>query len=315
MKTKLSGFDEYLLYCHDVVYYLDLLQHHQIKINHLVKVDHFTYTFRVRKKDSYKIRKLELPVKYIKSIGWLYYYTLLLKNYIKLSGLLIFTISIMFLQTRILDIHVIGTKQELNTSIISYLNEKNIYFLQPKLTVTQMDALAVEIQNSFDQKIDWLNIYLKGNTLSVEYTNKQSSVVQTSDLRAIIACKDSVIKQFNIQSGQIVTQLNQFVKKDEVLVTNALVSTFDQTILLYPKGEVWGYTWYEIEQEVVSNDQAEGFSLLLQQSRHSLEQLISKNAKIDHEKVLQFTINDSTMKMKVHYTVIENIACKGDFDE
>ena len=124
-----------------------------------------------------------------------------------------------------------------------------------------------------------------------------------------------MIKEFQIQSGLIVSNIHQYVNKGDILVNNAIVSTFDETIKVYPKGKVYGYTWYTIEKELPLNDEADDFNTLLLQIRQELESQLGNEAKIDKEKVLHYNKDNSKITLKVHYTVIEDIGCKGDINE
>lgn len=316
MKHKKLGYDIYLIQCSDIMYYLSIFSKANINIYFLKKIDTYTYRFYTKRRYSYQLRKLNLPIVFEKSIGILYYLTLFFRSKIKLVGIIAFVVTFIYLNQRILNLEVMGTKYNLNSQIINKLKEYDVHFMNLKLNNEQLEQLKIKLQNDFKDEIDWLNIYQKGQTFFVEYTNKKNSEVSTKDFRTIVACKNSVIKQFQIQSGYIVSNIHQYVEKGDILVSNALVSTFDETIMLYPAGKIYGYTWYDIEKSLPdTNDQAEAFSELLKQIRDELGQSIGKEFTIDQEKVLQFTIKDSRIVMKVHYTVIEDIACKGEINE
>lgn len=317
MKTKKTlGYDMYLIQCNDIMPYLNIFSKMKINIYFLKKVDTYTYQFCVKRKGSYQLRRLDLPIVFEKSVGLLYYITLFFKSRIKLVGIMTFIIVYLLLNNCILNLKVVGTKYQLNQQIVQKLKEYDVHFLNQKLDYEQLEQLKIKLQTDFKEDIDWLNIYQKGQTFFVEYTNKKESSITSKDNRPIVACKDSVIKQFQIHSGYISVNVNQFVKAGELLVSNTLVSTFDETILLYPSGKIYGYTWYDIEKSIPKiDDEGEAFSELLKQVRDELEKLTKNEFTIDQEKVLQFSINDSKIVMKVHYTLIENIACKGEINE
>lgn len=309
------GYDLYTLECGSITYYLQLLHDQQITIYHLKKINPFVYQFYAKRKDFYTIKRLNIPIHYIKSIGPLYYLTLFFRSKVKLFGVVVFILTFLYMQQHLLNIKIKGTQYEVNQQIVLKLQEENIEYLSKKPTLQELEVIKSLLLETFQDDIDWLNIYLKGEALMIEYTNKQSYSIKEKDVRPIVACKEAVIKEFQVSRGEIISKINQYVLPGDVLVSNAIVSTFDETKILYPDGKIYGYTWYDIEKEMEGDDEGEAFSLLLQEIRQELATQLSKDALIDKENILHFTQDDSTIRLRVHYTVIEDIGCKGDINE
>lgn len=315
MNRNYLGYDVYEIDCINISFYIDLLTNHKIQLYHLKKVDTYTYQFCIKRHAIYKLQKLDIPIRYLKSVGPLYYLTLLLKSKVKWLGIITFIIVYIYTKQHLLNIKITGTQYQLNEQIVEKLSFYHINFFDKKLSLQDIENLKATLLQDFINEIDWINVYQKGETLFIEYTNKSQSDIETKDSRPLVACKESVIKEFQVQSGYIVAKINQYVTPGELLVSNAIVSTFDETILVYPKGKIFGYTWYDIEKEMPLNDEADAFNTLLMEIRNELSAIIGQEAKIDKENILLFTGDDSTIRMKVHYTVIEDVACKGDMNE
>lgn len=309
------GYDVYEMDCINISYYIDLFTKNKIQLYHLRKKDTYTYSFFVHRKDTYTLQKMDIPLHFIGSVGPLYYLTRFFKNKVKLVGVAVFIGVFYYTQQHILNLKIVGTQYQLNESIVSKLKDYHIDFFDKKMSLDEITDLKNQLLNDYKSNIDWINIYQQGETIYIEYTNKKESEIVEKDVRPIVACKESVIKEFQIQSGSIMTRINQYVQPGELLVSNAIVSTFDETIMVYPKGKVYGYTWYDIEKELPLQDEADDFNTLLLNIRHELQQQLGDDAKIDKEKVLHYSIDNSKIRLKVHYTVIEDIACKGDMNE
>ena len=309
------GYDVYEITCMNISYYINVLTQHKIHLYHLRKCDTYTYRFLLKRQDSYILRRYDLPIRFIQSVGVLYYITRFFKSKVKILGVLTFIGVFYYMQSHILNIKITGTQYQLNEAIISKLEDYQIHFFDKKLTIEKINDIKNQLLNDYQDQIDWINMYQKGETIYIEYTNKKASDIVEKDIRTIVACKESMIKEFQIQSGLIVSNIHQYVNKGDILVNNAIVSTFDETIKVYPKGKVYGYTWYTIEKELPLNDEADDFNTLLLQIRQELESQLGNEAKIDKEKVLHYNKDNSKITLKVHYTVIEDIGCKGDINE
>ena len=122
-----------------------------------------------------------------------------------------------------------------------------------------------------------------------------------------------MIKSFDIDSGLMKVKQNDYVKKGDLLVENTIISTQNETQIIPVKGEVYAYTFNQYEASVANHNQDQGevfYQLLL-----NIRSQLPTNAIIDKENVLQMTKTRSKIILKVHYTLIENIAVKGDTDE
>lgn len=309
------GYDVYEIECINISYYIDLFTKNKVQLYHLRKIDTYTYSFLVRRRDTYILQKTDAPLQFIRSVGPLYYITRFFKSKVKLVGAVVFIGVFYYTQQHILNLKIIGTQYQLNEEIVAKLKDYHIDFFDKKMSLDDIANLKNQLLNDYKSNIDWINIYQQGETIYIEYTNKKESQIVEKDVRPIVACKESVIKEFQIQSGYIMSSINQYVQPGDLLVSNAIVSTFDETIMVYPKGKVYGYTWYDIEKELPLQDEADDFNTLLLQIRNELQQQLGSEAKIDKEKVLHYSIDNSKIKLKVHYTVIEDIACKGDMNE
>lgn len=309
------GYDYYQINCLNITYYIDIFLTHKIHLYNLQKIDTYTYTFLTSRKYSYTLKKIDAPIEYIKSVGVLHYLTLFFKSKIKWIGILTFIIVFFYTKQHVLNIKIMGTQFQLNEELVTKLDDYRIGFFNKKLNQEEINNLKLQLLSDYKTKIDWINLHQKGDTVYIEYTNKKESEIMVKDARPLVTCKEAVIKEFQVQSGMIITQINQYVLPGEILVSNAIVSTFDETILVNPKGKIFGYTWYDIEQEMDKSDEADNFNTLLLRIRNELSTYLGKDAKIDNEKVLQYEVDDSKIRLRVHYTVIEDIACKGDMNE
>lgn len=153
-----------------------------------------------------------------------------------------------------------------------------------------------------------MNIYQEGGVLFVKYTNSVGAKEVENNFQNIYASKDGVIQSIDVSSGNIVVQVNQFVKKGDLLVSNTITSTNGENKIIATKGKVMAYTYvtYQGEIDAKKMDEGEAFSYLLYTIRAKLGSI----DKIDREKVLSYDIIDNKRVLKMQYVLIEDIAIK-----
>ena len=92
-----------------------------------------------------------------------------------------------------------------------------------------------------------------------------------------------------------------------------IVSTQNQIAIIPVKAKIYAYTFhqYTAKKKTKQTYNAEVFYELLL----SIRSKINNGAIIDVEKVLQIDKSHSTITLKMHYTLIENIAIEGESRE
>jgi hypothetical protein len=124
---------------------------------------------------------------------------------------------------------------------------------------------------------------------------------------SLYASKDGVIRRFSISSGVKNVGVYDFVKKGDLLVSDILVNTNNESILIGSVGKVFASTFYYVE--VSSNailDDASKQALLLDRARSEVSKNInSEDEYIESENVLINDLNNGYMK--VYYVLYEDI--------
>ncbi|MCD7840701.1 MAG: sporulation protein YqfD, partial [Erysipelotrichaceae bacterium] len=169
------------------------------------------------------------------------------------------------------------------------------------------------LKQEYVDDVEYMNVYQSGSVVYVEYTKRQQESMNEDDYRNIYASKDGLIAYFDVDSGHIVVDSNDYVLKGDLLVSNEIISTSNDTKIIPVKGHVYAYTYndYEVSIDNHNQDYGDAFYELLLKIRSQ----IPTNAVIDKENVLQMNKTSSTITLKMHYTLIEDIAVKGDYNE
>lgn len=300
------GYDLYEIVSDDIISLLNSFKKDHLIVFQLTKIDDNTYRFYLPIYQRFLARKYNMQI--IKSIGILYYLVVLFCKKINIIGVISFALTLLICSRFIFKVEITGNSPSNTKLVEEVLKENNINAGDLKKSYQELNDIYDDLKASFKGKIDYLNIYQEGGVLFVKYTNSVGAKEVENNFQNIYASKDGVIQSIDVSSGNIVVQVNQFVKKGDLLVSNTITSTNGENKIIATKGKVLAYTYvtYQGEIDAKKMDEGEAFSYLLYTIRAKLGSI----DKIDREKVLSYDIIDNKRVLKMQYILIEDIAIK-----
>lgn len=300
------GYDLYEVASDDIISLLNAFKKDHLIVFQLTKIDDNTYRFYLPIYQRFLARKYNMQI--IKSIGILYYLVVLFCKKINIIGVISFALTLLICSRFIFKVEITGNSPSNTKLVEEVLKENNINAGDLKKSYQELNEIYDDLKASFKGKIDYLNIYQEGGVLFVKYTNSVGAKEVENNFQNIYASKDGVIQSIDVSSGNIVVQVNQFVKKGDLLVSNTITSTNGENKIIATKGKVMAYTYvtYQGEIDAKKMDEGEAFSYLLYTIRAKLGSI----DKIDREKVLSYDIIDNKRVLKMQYVLIEDIAIK-----
>lgn len=300
------GYDLYEVVSDDIISLLNSFKKDHLIVFQLTKIDDNTYRFYLPIYQRFLARKYNMQI--IKSIGILYYLVVLFCKKINIIGVISFALTLLICSRFIFKVEITGNSPSNTKLVEEVLKENNINAGDLKKSYQELNEIYDDLKASFKGKIDYLNIYQEGGVLFVKYTNSVGAKEVENNFQNIYASKDGVIQSIDVSSGNIVVQVNQFVKRGDLLVSNTIISTDGENKIIATKGKVMAYTYvtYQGEIDAKKMDEGEAFSYLLYTIRAKLGSI----DKIDREKVLSYDIIDNKRVLKMQYVLIEDIAIK-----
>lgn len=300
------GYDLYEVVSDDIISLLNSFKKDHLIVFQLTKIDDNTYRFYLPIYQRFLARKYNMQI--IKSIGILYYLVVLFCKKINIIGVISFALTLLICSRFIFKVEITGNSPSNTKLVEEVLKENNINAGDLKKSYQELNEIYDDLKASFKGKIDYLNIYQEGGVLFVKYTNSVGAKEVENNFQNIYASKDGVIQSIDVSSGNIVVQVNQFVKRGDLLVSNTITSTNGENKIIATKGKIMAYTYvtYQGEIDAKKMDEGEAFSYLLYTIRAKLGSI----DKIDREKVLSYDIIDNKRVLKMQYVLIEDIAIK-----
>lgn len=170
-------------------------------------------------------------------------------------------------------------------------------------------SLKKYLKKEMENEIAWLEIVKRGSKYEIYFTSKEYVLPHVLLREELIAQKDGVIANFELLHGEKTVQINDYVKKGDVLVKNYLVDSKNKEKDLFVEGRVYAYTWETLEIEMKRNKlpiPLQYYQMLFVLRNQVSEQFLEKD-EIVKENILHFSHDLDKIRLRVHYTLKQDI--------
>ena len=178
-----------------------------------------------------------------------------IKRKIKISKhLIILTIiafAIFLLFTHVIfDVEVIHSNKDIRNLLLNELKAEGIKKLSFKKSYNEISKIKEKILNKYPDKIEWLEIEEIGTKYTVRVEERTIVKEEESNTpRNIIAAKDGVLKKVIAEKGDIVKDMNDYVKKGDMIVNGELIFNEKVTGKVRAEGKAYAEVWYVTKTE------------------------------------------------------------------
>lgn len=233
--------------------FISYLVYHSIYYEDLTLNDNYTLTVDY---EDYKTISRRYKTKIIK-----YYGKRFITNYIKSNKYMLISLFISFLVLKLLtstifDITINTNDEKLYNLINESLKENDIALYKKKKSFNELNKIKNKILKDNEEDLEWIEINEKGCSYNIEVTKRVKNKDSKSDNtpKDIIASKDGLIKYIASTSGVKQKDVNDYVKKGEVLITGNIIKGEDTLITqVEAKGEVYAEVWYTVNITIPFN--------------------------------------------------------------
>ena len=158
-------------------------------------------------------------------------------------GLLVFLV----LSNVIVDVRVVHESRFLRELIIEALKDEGVEPLTFKKSYKEYERIIAKIKSNYKDKIEWLEIDVKGMVIDIRVEER---IINNYDKEEgtchIVASKSGIVKCINVNRGVQNVMINDFVVKDEVLISGEVKLNEAVVNNVCARGEVRAEVWYKV---------------------------------------------------------------------
>lgn len=233
--------------------FLNYLVYHSIYYEDLTLNDNYILTIDY---EDYKKISRRYKTKIIKYYGKRFIINYLDTNKYMLISLFISFLVLYLLTNTIFKININTNDEKLYNLINNSLKENNISIYKRKKSFKELKKIKEKILKNNEESLEWIEIKEKGCIYNVELTARVKNKENNSDNnpKDIVASKDGLIKYITSSSGVKLKDVNDYVKKGEVLISGNIIKGEDTLITqVRAKGKVYAEVWYTVNITIPFN--------------------------------------------------------------
>lgn len=312
MKINIKNYDKYIIKTPLITLFIERLNKNKISIFNLKEIEKDTYSFCSFSKNKKNLLKFK-DIQIINSFGVLNFIRKHIKRKTTLISLITSICLYLYASNRIINIEIKGNDNELIPVIKEELNINKISLYNKKLTTYEALNYEKIILSSLKKEIEWIEIRQVGVKLKVNFLKRRVAPILPSVGTSIYAQKDGMIVRFEVTSGVKMVKEFDYVKKGDLLVSDTLITSSEESKYIGAYGSVYAYTWYNVESSyAVKNnkkiDELEIYNLLLEDNRAKIDKELTGNDEfLVKEQILSFKNDNNKYRLKIHYTLLEDI--------
>lgn len=158
-------------------------------------------------------------------------------------GLLVFLV----LSNVVVKVNVVHQSSEIRQLLSGALEERGVKPLTFKKSYQEYEDVITDIKNAYKDKIEWLEIDVQGMVINVRVEERIINEDKQEDANChIVAAKSGVIRSILTEKGVAMVRLNDFVKKDDILINGEIMLNEEVKNNVCAKGEVYAEVWYKV---------------------------------------------------------------------
>lgn len=173
------------------------------------------------------------------------------KHYILLISVLISYLVIILLSNIIFEIDVSTSNTLLKEKVLEYLKSKGVEKYKFIKSKDKIDDIKKSILEENQDSLEWIEIERVGTKYIVYLTERVINSDTTDNRKTnIVALKDGMIKYILVNSGTKLKEVNEIVKKGDVLITGNIIKDEKIVDQINASGRVYAEVWYKVNTEV-----------------------------------------------------------------
>ena len=232
--------------CNNYYKLIKKVENLNIKIYEVKYIDNKMY-LKVSKDDFKKINKYIVSYKFkvIRNTGINYLLDVIKNEKIFVICLLIGMILFICVKNLIVKIDIMHENSEIRSIIEEELDNYGIKVLSFKKSYDTLDRIKKEILDKYPDKLDWMEFVVNGMTFTVKVEERIITDTKKEDkVCDVIAKKSGVITDIKIESGEVLININDYVREGDTLISGVVKYNEEEKKYTCASGEVYATTWY-----------------------------------------------------------------------
>lgn len=220
---------------------------YKINVVHYNEID-----IKINYKDLEKILEIKTiyDVEVVNYYGMLRIKRLINKNKILILSLIFGVFLLYFLSNVIFKVEIIHNDKEIRSLLESELKKYNISSLKLKKSYNQLEEIKQKILDDNKEELEWMEIEVVGTKYIIRVEERKLNKKEENvPIRNIVSTKHATLKSIVAKSGDIVKEINSYVKPGDVVISGDIKLNEESKAKVGAEGTIYGEVWYQTQVE------------------------------------------------------------------
>ncbi len=203
---------------------------------------------KIRASDYDRVKKVKTiyEISIVDLRGFLKIKRVFKTNFFLIVFFFIGIIFLIFLSNLIFEVEVIHTDKELRELLLTELKKDGLFKLRLQKSYNKIQTIKKRLLSEYKDKIEWLEIEKKGTKYIIRVEERKLPEKKIlPENRHLVAKKHAIIKKIEALSGEIVKELNDYVKPGDIIISGEIKLHDEIKEVIPAEGKVYGEVWYQ----------------------------------------------------------------------
>ena len=229
--------------------FIKRLKNNNIEVINIDYISNKEINVEIYKCDYNKIIKIKTTyeIKILNYYGLIKLKKSLLNNKYIIAFIVICLVLLYILTNMIFNIDIITNDSKMEKVLLEELEDMGIKKYSFKRNYDELQTIKVKLLQKHKDEIEWIEIENIGTKYIIRYESRvKNKVEESKQFRNIVARKNAIIRHMDISSGQIIKDINSYVKKGDIIVSGYIDLNGNIKDTVSSEGKVYGETWYKV---------------------------------------------------------------------
>ena len=229
--------------------FIKRLKKNNIEILNIVYISKDEMNIKIYKTDYDKLNKIKTiyEMKILDCYGVVKTKNNMLNNKFIIIFILFGFVFLYIITSLIFEINVVTNDSKMEKVLLEELNKLGIKKYKFKKNYIELQQIKNKLLSTYKEQLEWIEIENVGIKYIIRYEPRiKNKLEEKIPLRNIVAKKDCIIRDMNISSGQIVKDIDSYVKKGDIIVSGYISLNGSVKDTVSSGGTIYGETWYKV---------------------------------------------------------------------
>ena len=282
--------------------FINRLYKNNIELYDVNKINRNCITIKIMETDFEKVKKIKTiyEINELESYGLIKIKKIINKNRFMIIFLLFSYFLIMFLSNIIFNVEIIHSSKDIRNLINTELKKYGIQKYNLKKEYNELEKIKNKILENNKEKLEWISIENIGTKVRVKCVERiLNSKEKIYPYQNIVANKDGIIKKIEADDGFIKVEINDYVKKGDILISGEIYNPNGKYLgLSSAVGDIYAEVWYKVNitypiiyyNKEYTGKTINSYDFIFLNNRYAFTKNSFKDSDINDKKIITNTI-------------------------